>query len=74
MRLLCPHCKRVEILTVDEGLSRLIVERAPTEQLRREAARRGMKTLTDIGLEMVERGETSLADVMRVAPPDAIGD
>jgi general secretion pathway protein E len=78
----CPQCgmkgfqgRRAifEILEVDEGLSRLVVGRAGPDELRREAARRGLPTLHQLGLDMARRGETSLTEVLRVAPPEMEG-
>jgi general secretion pathway protein E len=57
-----------ELIEVDEALCRLIVERASPEDLLREAVRRGTKTLTALGAELAARGETSLEEVIRVAP------
>jgi type II secretory ATPase GspE/PulE/Tfp pilus assembly ATPase PilB-like protein len=73
----CPRChgkgyqgRRAlfEVLEMHEGLARSVIQRAPAEDLVREAARRGMKTLNQLGLEMAQRGETSLDEVLRIAP------
>ena len=60
-----------ELMAMDEGLSRLVVRRAGADELQREARGRGMKTLAQVGAELASAGETSLAEVLRVAPPDA---
>jgi general secretion pathway protein E len=57
-----------ELIEVDEALSRLIVERASPEDLLREAVRRGTSTLAGLGAGMAARGETSLEEVIRIAP------
>ncbi len=41
---------------------------ASPEDLLREAVRHGTKTLNALGAEMAARGETSLEEVLRVAP------
>ena len=75
----CARCERkgfrgrraiFEVLEVDEAVSRLVVTRSAPDLIRREAARRGARTLHEAGLEMVQRGETSRAEVLRMAPPE----
>jgi general secretion pathway protein E len=74
----CPRCNMkgylgrkglFEILEVTEALQPLIVSRAAPAQIQRESAKRGTQTLTEVGLAMALRGETSLDEVIRVAPP-----
>ncbi len=73
----CPKCGMkgylgrrgvFEILTVDEALRALIVERASPERIQRVAVQAGMTTLVDNGLMLAERGETSIDEVIRMLP------
>jgi len=57
-----------EILEVTESVRRSIVQRATSEQIHREFAGGGVKTLEDNGLEYAARGETSLDELLRVLP------
>jgi general secretion pathway protein E len=72
----CPQCKGsgyrgrsgiYELLTVDEEMRRLIHDAAAESALRERAIARGMMMLRDDGLRWVERGETTLAEVLRVS-------
>jgi general secretion pathway protein E len=56
-----------ELLAMGDELRALVVDRAPLAELRAAARRGGMKTLLEDGLEKVERGATTRAEVMRVA-------
>ncbi len=73
----CPRCALkgylgrrgvYEILSVNEELRGLIVERASPERVQRAAAATGMTTLIDNGIELALRGETSLDEVIRLLP------
>jgi type IV pilus assembly protein PilB len=55
-----------EVMTLDDEMRRLIVERAPAEQLADIAMRRGMRRLRQDGLDKVMQGRTSVAEVARV--------
>ena len=55
-----------EVMTVDEELRGLIVERAPIDRITAAAIRVGMRRLRQDGLEKVREGRTSLAEVTRV--------
>jgi general secretion pathway protein E len=72
----CPQCKWsgfrgrsgiYELLTVDDEMRRLIHDAAPESALRERAIARGMTMLRDDGLRWVERGETTVAEVLRVS-------
>jgi general secretion pathway protein E len=72
----CPQCKGsgyrgrsgiYELLTVDEEMRRLIHDAAAESALRERAIARGMMMLRDDGLRWVERGETTVAEVLRVS-------
>jgi type II secretory ATPase GspE/PulE/Tfp pilus assembly ATPase PilB-like protein len=55
-----------ELFTVDEPARQLIAERASLDALRVHARQRGMRTLHEDGLSLVEKGLTSLAEVQRI--------
>jgi type IV pilus assembly protein PilB len=54
-----------ELMVLDEHLRELIMERAATAILRREAIKGGMRTLRDSGLLAIFDGATSLDEVVR---------
>jgi type IV pilus assembly protein PilB len=56
----------VEVLKVSEDIQRLAVERRPSDEIKEIAAREGMKTLRQDGMEKVRLGMTSLEEVLRV--------
>ncbi len=71
----CPACNRTgyrgrtgiyELLTVDDGLRRLIHDRASEQALREHAASRGMRSLRDDGMRWARQGAISLEEVVRV--------
>ena len=54
-----------EIMVLDEALKELIMERAATVVLRREAIKRGMRTLREVGLMAIYDGDTTLDEVVK---------
>lgn len=56
-----------ELLRFDESVRVAVRDRAPTNEIERMAIAGGMKTLLSDGLARAARGETSLAEVLRVA-------
>lgn len=71
----CAHCVNTgyrgrlavhEVMEVTEEIQRLIVERAPTEDIQKFAFAQGMAPMRDDGLAKVLRGETTLEEVSRV--------
>jgi type IV pilus assembly protein PilB len=56
-----------EVMTVSEEIERLTVERASANEIQRVAIAQGMDMLRVDGLRKATAGETSLAEVMRVA-------
>lgn len=54
-----------EIMVIDDNMRELIMRRASTSVLRREAIKRGMRTLRDAGLMAIYEGITSLDEVVR---------
>lgn len=55
-----------EVLLMSEEISRLCVENATAEEIRRVAIEQGMLTLRQDGLEKVRMGQTSIEEVVRV--------
>jgi type IV pilus assembly protein PilB len=55
-----------EVLVVSEEISRMAVEEATAEEIRRLAVAEGMLTLRQDGLEKVRMGDTSIEEVVRV--------
>ncbi len=75
----CPWCNKTgyrgrtgifELMTMNDTLSRLILDHAPNSELLKAARASGMKTLRQSGLEQVTKGVTSIAEVMRVVPQE----
>ncbi|MBS1870836.1 MAG: Flp pilus assembly complex ATPase component TadA [Actinobacteria bacterium] len=56
-----------EVMVVSEAIRRLVLARAPADEIAEVAAREGMRRLRDDGFEKVKAGLTSLAEVARVA-------
>ena len=54
-----------ELMPLDDDMHELIMQRASTAVLRREAVKRGMRTLRDAGLLAIYDGITSLDEVVR---------
>ena len=54
-----------EIMTIDETLRELIMNRSSTAVIRREAIKRGMGTLRDTGLKAIYDGITTLDEVVK---------
>jgi type IV pilus assembly protein PilB len=55
-----------EVMTMSEEIERLVVERAPSDEIKRSARRDGMITLREDGLEKVRLGITSVEEILRV--------
>ena len=55
-----------EILEIDEKVKELINEEADVQTIKREAVRRGMKTLRQSALRKLADGETTFEEVLRV--------
>jgi general secretion pathway protein E len=71
----CPACAHTgyqrrtgiyELLRVDDGLRRLIHDRAAEQELRDHALHHGMHSLRQDGLRLVSAGVTSLEELLRV--------
>jgi type IV pilus assembly protein PilB len=55
-----------EVLLLSEEIERLIVDRAPSDEIARVAVQQGMATLREDGLKKVALGRTTLEEVSRV--------
>ncbi len=55
-----------EILLVDDDVKQLITQKAQANEIKKKAVEKGMKTLWDDGLDKVEKGITTLEEIMRV--------
>lgn len=62
-----------EILPVEEQIQAAIADDVELDKLRRIAMKNGMRTLRLSGAQKVARGETTIAEVLRVAPPVQTG-
>lgn len=58
-----------EILSLSDTVQELIDEKTDLNKLRQQAMREGMRTLRLSGAQKVATGKTSIAEVLRVAPP-----
>ena len=72
----CPVCQKTgylgrigifEILEMQESIKQLIVEKADSFKIEKEAVRLGMTTMLEDGLEKVENGLTTLEEVLKAA-------
>ena len=72
----CGHCRGAgykgrkavaEVLLIDDPVRELIAARAPISLLKERASAAGLRPLIEAALECVARGETTLAEVARVA-------
>ena len=59
-----------EVMPVKEDLKELVLRGGSALDIKREAARLGMKTLRQSGLSKIEEGVTTLEEVLRVTAPD----
>ena len=75
----CLHCRKTgysgrtalfELLIMDEMLISMIVKKEPIDDIRRAAAKNGMRMLGSQGLEKVIRGQTSLEEVLEITVVD----
>jgi general secretion pathway protein E len=71
----CAHCRGTgyrgrkaitEIMVLDDELREMVIGREPVRRLKEAARARGTRTLREAGLELVRRGETSLAELNRI--------
>jgi type IV pilus assembly protein PilB len=62
-----------EVLAVTKTIKKLIVEKAEADIIAREAAKEGMKTMLEDGLEKVARGITTIEEILRVTKSEFMG-
>jgi general secretion pathway protein E len=62
-----------ELLVLDEGLQRLVLQKTDANTIRGEAIKRGMKTLRHDGWERVVAGQTTYEEVVRVTQVESEG-
>ena len=55
-----------ELLRVTEGIREIILREAPVSEVRKKAIEEGMVTMFEDGLDKVERGVTTIEEIMRV--------
>ncbi len=55
-----------EVMPLTDEIRTMVIERRGVSEIAAEAARMGMRTMRDDGLEKVRRGLTSLAEIARV--------
>jgi len=69
----CPNCNQTgylgrmliaEVMTIDNHIRELIGKRADSSELRKAATQSGMESLLDSGVRKVEKGITSLEEVL----------
>ncbi len=60
-----------EVMPIDDGLRKLILEKNSADEMRDYARQHGMHTLREDGLEKIRDGVTSVAEVLRVAGSSA---
>jgi general secretion pathway protein E len=60
-----------ELLAVTDGVRQLVMQKAPTNTIKKRAMEEGLKTLRDDGIRQVLGGLTSLDEVMRVTQEDS---
>ena len=77
----CKHCSNTgfegrigifEILEVTPKIHELILKRASAEEIYQSAKSEGFATMFEDGIEKVQRGLTSINEVLRVALPEKI--
>ena len=77
----CDQCKQsgyrgrtgiYEMLTMDNGIRPLVMERAPSTAIRAVACQHGMHTLREDGWRKVRQGTTTVEEVLRVTRLDDI--
>jgi type IV pilus assembly protein PilB len=59
-----------EVLSVDEQIREMLLDRFPAKAIEEKARESGMSTLADSALERVKQGVISLAEAARVTTPD----
>ncbi|MBU1148093.1 MAG: Flp pilus assembly complex ATPase component TadA [Candidatus Omnitrophica bacterium] len=60
------RCAVLEVLSIDDKIREMIVEKASTDDIREYAVSKGMKTLRDDAMEKYKNGITTMEEVSRV--------
>lgn len=75
----CPKCSGtgyygrravLEVLSVDDKIRELIIERRSTEEIKKYAVSKGMKVLREDAMEKYKTGITTMEEVLRVTAED----
>jgi type II secretion system protein E len=61
-----------EVLRVSERIRAIVLERASTDVIRRQAIREGMRSLRQDGLRLLRQGVTTLDEVLRVTKDELL--
>ena len=61
-----------EFLLVDDKIKKMIAEKVASDEIKKYAVSKGMKTLYDDGIEKVKAGETTIEEVLRVTELEQI--
>lgn len=76
----CPHCEKsgyrgrvgiYEALPIGHELRRMIAEHDTADSMLQEATRLGMRTLREEGLKVIQKGLTSVEEVLHVTASDS---
>ncbi len=59
-----------ELMLLDEDLRELILQNAPTTELRALARKKGMDTLREYGMKKIRLGQTTFLEVQRATPSE----
>ncbi len=60
------RCAAIEVLSVNDKIREMIIERASTDDIKKYAVSKGMKTLREDAMEKQRQGVTSEEEVLRV--------
>lgn len=72
----CPECRQTgykgrvgiyEMMDMHSDMTSLIIQRAPAEEYRKAAIKKGMVTMLDDGLMKIQKGLTTAEELLRVA-------
>jgi len=64
------RCAVLEVLSIDDKIREMIIEKASTDDIREYAVSKGMKTLRDDAMEKYKNGITTMEEVSRVTSED----
>jgi len=78
----CRHCQGsgyrgrtgiFEMMLISDAIRSLVLESAPSTEIRRQAAKEGMRCLREDGWRLVQSGRTTLEEVLRVTKDERAG-